>query len=385
MNCIRTSIASLCIFAACWLATAQDPAPAPPPADPAAAAAPPPAEAPPPPPPPPPQPLDIPIRQVQIQVWISQTDEDGLREIGSNLNYVRRVRDDETGAAVERVRTNTFDPTSGPFTTVLPAPDGGPYRDNVRLTPESNTPWTPGNILLTDPNNPEEFFVDTRAGAGLTYSIIDDDRGTIEGLIRAIESKTDSDLISKPSLLVVDKAKATIKTGDEIPYQNVEYKNGQPVLGITWKPIGVNIQLMPQILGEGLIAIDITQLEVIDRLRDTPIQGLQVPIFSTRSQSGSVLIPNGESLVIGGLSSRVVRSAERRVPIVGKLPFVGAPFRGRRNEALNSHLLVFIMPTEVNLRDTNETMQGALDFWRETEWRNRERIEEEIQYMEDSL
>src|SRR5690606_3554563 len=117
----------------CMLAVAshaQDPAPAP------AEAAP--AEPPPPPPPPPPQAAEIPIKQVQIEVWISQLDDDGLREVGSNLNYVRSVRGFEQSGSVERVRTNTFDPTSSTFSTILPAPDGSPYRDNVRLTPESD-------------------------------------------------------------------------------------------------------------------------------------------------------------------------------------------------------------------------------------------------------
>jgi Flp pilus assembly secretin CpaC len=358
--------------------------PAPPPeAAPPAEPAPPPAEAPPA-EPAPAAPL-VDIRQVQIQVWISQTDEDGAREIGSNINYTRFVRGDEQSGSLERVRTETFVPTDQTFQSTLPAPDGSPYPDNVRLTPESDTAWTPGNSLTNDPNRPGEFQLNTQRGAGLTYSIIDDDRGTIDGILRAIETKSDSDLISKPELLVINEQVAEIKAGDDVPYQGVEYKNGVPLLKINWRQLGVNINLRPQILPNDIVEIEITNLEVSDRLRDTPIQGLQVPVFSSRKQTGSVLVPNTQTLVIGGLSSRLIRKTEKRVPIIGRLPVLGIPFRGRNNDILNSHLLIFISPTVVNLREMNPPMEDALDFWYGSEWANRDKILQEAELMDEEL
>ncbi|MCC6491051.1 MAG: type II and III secretion system protein [Candidatus Hydrogenedentes bacterium] len=359
------------------------PAPAPEAAPaPAPEAAPAPAEAAPPPPPPPP-PKDI--RQVQVQVWISQTDEDGAREVGSNLNYTRFVRGVEQSGSLERLRTETFTPNDDTFSSTLPAPDGSPYPDNVRLTPESNTPWTNGNALINDPDRSGEYQLNTQRGAGLTYSIIDNDRGTIEGILRAVETKSDSDLISKPELLVINGQTAIIKAGDEIPYQGVEYKTGVPILKISWRELGVNINMQPVILPNELVQINITNLEVSDRLKDTPIQGLQVPVFSTRKQTGSVLVPNTQTLVIGGLSSRVVRKTEKRVPIIGRLPVLGLPFRGRENDIINSHLLIFVSPTVVDLREMKPPMQDALDFWRGVEWRNREQLAQEADLMDEDL
>ncbi|MEA3364656.1 MAG: hypothetical protein U9Q79_03360, partial [Candidatus Hydrogenedentes bacterium] len=75
-------------------------------------------------PPPPPQQVE-PIRQVQIQVWISETTEDGLRDIGTNLDYTRFVRGIENSGTVERISTRVFDP--GSFDVTLPAADGNPY------------------------------------------------------------------------------------------------------------------------------------------------------------------------------------------------------------------------------------------------------------------
>ncbi len=376
----KTVICVLAVFAICVSsARAQDP---------------PPAEVAPPPPPPTPNATED-IRQVQIQIWITQTDEDGLRELGTNLNYTRFVRGNEQSGSLERIESNTFDifdtnPNDNrpqTFEVALPAPDANPFRDNVRLTPDSASVFAPsGNNLAARPNRPGEFNVNSYQGAGLSWSIIDADRGTLDGIFRGVETKTDSDLISKPEMLVINESTAEIQAGEEFPYQKVTYDNGNPILQVDWKKIGVNLKLKPTILSdEDLIEVDIQNLQVIDRLRDTPVSGFSVPVFSTRSQNGSVLVPNGQTLVVGGLSSRVERATERRVPIVGRLPIVGIPFRGRKAEAFFSHLLIFVSPTVVDLRAMTPPMESAVNFWRDSEWRNSDAFADEVSILDDEI
>ncbi len=348
-------------------------------------------------PPPPPSNPDTAedIRQVQIQIWITQTDEDGLRELGANLNYTRFVRGIEQSGSLERIETNTFDifdtnPNDNrpqTFEVALPAPDASPFPDNVRLSPDSASVFAPsGNTLVARPNRPGEFNTNSYQGAGLSWSIIDANRGTLDGIFRGIETKTDSDLISKPEMLVMNENTAEIQAGEEFPYQKVTYDNGNPILQVDWKKIGVNLRLRPTILSdEELIEIDIENLQVIDRLRETPVSGFSVPVFSTRSQNGSVLVPNGQTLVVGGLSSRVERTTERRVPIVGRLPIVGLPFRGRKAEAFFSHLLIFVSPTIVDLRAMTPPMDTAVNFWRNSEWRNSESFGDEVSILDDEI
>jgi general secretion pathway protein D len=186
-------------------------------------------------------------------------------------------------------------------------------------------------------------------------------------------------------LLVINDQFAKINAGDDVPFQGVEYKNGVPLLKIEWRQLGVNIDLKPFILPNDIVRIDIAKLEVSDRLRDTPIQGLQVPVFSSRKQTGAVLVPNNQTLVIGGLASRVIRKTEKRVPIIGRLPVLGIPFRGRQNDILNSNLLIFLSPTIVDLREMTPPMEDALDFWRGSEWRNRDKLQQEVELMDVGL
>src|SRR5690606_9430575 len=113
--------------------------------------------------------------------------------------------------------------------------------------------------------------------------------------------------------------------------------------------------------------------------------GVDLPVLSVRQQLGMVLVPNGQTLVIGGLSSRIVRKTERRVPIVGRLPVLRLPFRSRTSEASNSHLLIFVSPTVVDLRDLRPDSISALNFWKEEQWRHTEEIEQEIKVMDEEL
>ncbi|MCP4644282.1 MAG: type II and III secretion system protein [bacterium] len=386
-------ILGLALFAAVTGAVAEEAAPAPAapaPAAPAPAAPAPAAEA------PPPEPELKSLAQVQIQVWISQIDERGDREIGTNLNYTRFKRRgqthpglESTGDALERVGTNTFTPD---FAASVPAPDGGwangpingynfvdGHPDDARLTPESRTVWTPRNVQAGTriPNQQE--------GAGLSWSIVDSDRGTIDGIFRSLEKRTDSDLISKPELLVVDGAQATINAGDEYPYQAVAYKNGQPQLSITWRKLGVEMELTPTIASPELVQLNITKLDVVDLLTRKDINNLLIPVFSTRSQTGMVMVPDGETLVIGGLNSQIERRVEKRVPIAGRIPLLGVLFRGRTNDALKSHLLIFVSPTIVDVREYTDRMEKAMNFWREEQWTNADAIESEIDSMPNEL
>lgn len=318
--------------------------------------------------PPPVQPALPAIAQVQLEAWVSETNEKGLRDLGANLDYTRFVRGKEQAGSVERVRTQVFDPLNPEYAVVLPAPDTNPFPDNLR--PDAD-------------NNPATG-VQTQGGAGLSFSVIDAGRGTIEGVFRATERKSDIDLISKPELLVMDNKQAEIHAGQEVPFQDIQYTTGRPQLNVKWEKIGVDMTLTPTILPDNMVQIQL-KLNVSDIARIDNIRGIDLPVFSSRSQEGKVIVPNGQTLVIGGLSSRTIRKTERGVPVVSKVPLVGIPFRGRKSEANISHLLIFVSPTTVDLRNLKPEAISALDFWREGRWQNRSRIDKEVKAMEDEL
>ncbi len=372
--------AALLLAAAPWGNTQAPPPPPAPEAAPAPAAPAPAPEAAPAAPAPPPPPADI--RQVQVQVWISETDENGVRKLGANLSYTRFTpaefatnpqQYNEQNNSLRQVSTQMFNAANDFGTATLPAPSAAPP-----LAPGVGGVPTVASAPLRTGTVPSGF--------GMEAGIIASGSGTLEGAFRAIESKTDLDLISKPEILVVNGTVATIKAGSQVPYQSVTYPKGAPALAMAWRDVGVNMALQPTILPNDFVQLHLQQLEVSENTT-VKVKALDLPVFSKRSQTGFVVVPSGQTLVIGGLSSRTVTKEERRVPLLGKIPVLGMAFRKRKAEADVRHLLVFVSPTVVDLRSLTEDAGSALEFWREkgSEWKHQEDLKKEIKIMQDEL
>ena len=372
---IRGSIITVSLILVSAVTSAQD-APAP---DPAPAPVPAPAPAPEAAPVPVPQ---VDIRQVQLQAWISETNESGLRNLGTNLNYTRFVEGVEQTGSVQQVTSSVFNPLSDFEMESLPIPTS--TSPNPPFQPQYTNPAFPAPIR---PDLDGAAGIQSPAGFGLTASVIKSNRGTLDAVFRGIERKADGELISKPELLVIDNQTASIKAGGKFPYQSVTYPKGRPQLAVAWRDLGVSLTMVPTILPDDMVKLNITQLDVTDIARVDNIRGVDMPVFSTRSQTGAVLVPNSHTIVIGGLSSRVLRKTERRVPILGRVPVLGMPFRGRSSEADIRTLLIFVSPTVVDLRNLSDDAYSALNFWKKrgSGWDNQERIEREIDAMENNM
>lgn len=303
--------------------------------------------------------------QVQMHVWISETTEQGLRDIGTNLTYKRFAENGSDN--IQQISTNVFDPLNPLFNVTLPAPDQDLFLPPLRPDEQGN---------LAD-------GVQAQEGMGMNFTLIEAGHGQLDGIFRGIEKNNDIDLISKPELLVIAGKRAVIEAGGKVPFQDVQYNpKGVASLNVTFQDIGVTMHVTPTIAEDNLIQLHLEKLEVTDIARFDNVRGIDLPVFSMRSQTGLVLVPNGQALVIGGLSTRVTRRSERRVPVLGRLPILGIPFRSRQSEVINSHLMIFVLPTIVDLRKMAPSATNALEFWRNGSWKNEATILEEIQLME---
>ena len=330
---------------------------------------PPPAGTPPPPPP---------INQIQLHVWISETNEQGVRDIGANLQYTRVIKSGKTltesNGAVRQIGTNVFDSSNDDYSVTLPAPDTTYFPLNS----------SGNNMMRPDNDKNATTGIPGYTGAGLVANIIDTDYGTLDAVFRGLDKTSDLDLISKPELVVLDYGTAEIHAGEQIPYQSVSYSiYGVPQLGVQWKEVGVNLKLQPLVLTNDTVQIDIQDLSISDVARYDTVGSVQMPVFSVRSQVGRVIVPNAQALVIGGLSSRRVTRNEERVPILGEIPLIGIPFRGRTNKATNAHLLIFVQPTIINMRTPTDDAKNAINFWKDRQWEHKDSIEKEIKVMQE--
>ena len=300
------------------------------------------------------------IKQVQISVWIVETNTQGLRELGANLQYTRFDGEDESGGSIQQISTGIIDTENPDFRTSVPEPTRELFPGGARPDLDEDAPG-----------------LQTQQGGGLEFTIINTGSGTLDGVFRSNSRKSRITLVSRPELLVINEKKATIHAGGEVPFQGINYnrdsgrvklKDGQPQLEVRWEQIGVLMELTPTIMSNNLVQIHLEKLEVSDLARIDRVRGIELPVFSKRSQTGWVVVPNRSTLVVGGLTSLVDRFSTRRVPILGKLPLIGIPFRSRRSDNTVSHLLIFISPTIVDLRNMTPQVEEATNFYLDEDW-----------------
>ena len=224
-------------------------------------------------------------------------------------------------------------------------------------------------------------------------------------LIRAIEQSNGSDLMSSPSLTVLDGKTAVIKVAQLLRYpqaygdiqSNVGQGGGGGAIGVastsvaitagtpqdfTVQEVGVTLEVTPTVAADDSIALNLkpkvtefegfveyggTSVALTGGLTVTVPSGFFQPIFSTREVTTDVTVFDGATVVIGGLTREEVRNVEDKVPVLGSLPIIGAAFRSTGKSVSKKSLMVFVTanlvsPGGATLRSTHPGMRAGATF-----------------------
>lgn len=198
---------------------------------------------------------------------------------------------------------------------------------------------------------------------GLTYAFASDS-GDIKALLSANASKNNINVISSPSLMVLNNQEASIKVGDSVPIRtsestntntvnNVDPNNGVVVTsGIQMVDTGINLSIRPRVNSGGLVLMDILQT-VNQATQTTALTGgsnIDSPTIQKREVESSVVIQSGETIVLGGLIREENTNNKNGVPILYDIPYIGPLFGGTTRNKNKSELVVLITPRVVNTR-----------------------------------
>ena len=155
--------------------------------------------------------------------------------------------------------------------------------------------------------------------------------------LTAMENSGHGELISSPSLFTANQQTAMIESGEEIPYQEVSLSGGTAV---TFKKAVLSLKVTPQIMPGDRVML---QLQVNqDRPSNRLVQG--VPTITTRQVTTSILIKNGQTLVLGGIYELNKENGEERVPFLGDIPVIGLLFKQTNTKINKRELLIFVTP-----------------------------------------
>ncbi|MGE3312360.1 MAG: type II secretion system protein GspD [Limisphaerales bacterium] len=174
-------------------------------------------------------------------------------------------------------------------------------------------------------------------------------------VIDALKQMGNLEVVSQPRIRTLNNQAAMIKVGTDKPFfrrtSNVITANGgtqtQSNVEVTSITIGTILALTPQISDDGWITMDISP--VITRLVNTAEgpDGSTAPEVDIKQASSLVRVPQGATVVIGGLIQNERYKTTRKVPILGDIPGIGYAFRGVYDDTRKSELVIFITPTIV--------------------------------------
>lgn len=169
--------------------------------------------------------------------------------------------------------------------------------------------------------------------------------------LSALEAQGRGQIVSSPRVVTADRAKAIVEQGAELPYQA---KVGNGVSGVQFRRATLKLEVEPQITPDGRVVLDLDVTK--DSVGEPTAAG---PAIHTKHVQTRVEVEDGGTVAIGGIYEQLRRDDVTRVPLLGKIPILGALFRHRAQRDQRSELVVFITPTVVGSRcDASGTGDG---------------------------
>ncbi|VWB82359.1 secretin [Burkholderia pseudomultivorans] len=157
--------------------------------------------------------------------------------------------------------------------------------------------------------------------------------------LSALEAQGRGQIVSRPRVVTADRAKAVVEQGAELPYQA---KVGNGVSGVQFRRATLKLEVEPQITPDGRVVLDLDVTK--DSVGEPTAAG---PAIHTKHVQTRVEVEDGGTVAIGGIYERLRRDDVTQVPLLGKIPVLGALFRHRAQREQRSELVVFITPTVV--------------------------------------
>ena len=157
--------------------------------------------------------------------------------------------------------------------------------------------------------------------------------------LSALEAEGQGETVSSPRVVTADRMKAIVEQGTELPYQA---KVGQGVSGVQFRRASLKLEVEPQITPDGRVVLDLDIAK--DGVGEQTAAG---PAINTKHVRTRVEVEDGGTVSIGGIYATDDRDDVTRVPLLGKIPLLGAFFRHRAHRDQRSELVVFITPRVV--------------------------------------
>ncbi|TOG40346.1 type II secretion system protein GspD [Vibrio parahaemolyticus] len=216
-------------------------------------------------------------------------------------------------------------------------------------------------IVETSRGNLSDLTVDWKAGAGAVSAAFS---GSVAGFmngvpnlssksddftafVRYIETNENAEILSRPELTILHGQDGLISVGQELPFVTGSYttesdSSDKPFQTIERKDVGLSLYVQPHIGANGNIKLRIRQeLSRVDKSVEAS------DIVTSKRQIDTVLtVKSGDTVALGGMTSKETQNVEIKVPVLGDIPFLGLLFRSESEKVANRTLSVVLFVEE---------------------------------------
>jgi type II secretory pathway component GspD/PulD (secretin) len=181
---------------------------------------------------------------------------------------------------------------------------------------------------------------------GLKFGFIDNN---VQGFLRALQTIGRLEVLATPRLLVLNKQLAELQLGQLLGYTTFSQSQVSTVQSVQFLPVGTLLRVRPFISSDGMVRMEVHP----ERSSGQVINN--IPQTDTTEVTTNVMVPDGATIVIGGLMENVDNKLEAGLPILGDLPWLGFLFRQRQHTHLKRELVVLLTPRIWNPRGPYDT------------------------------
>ncbi len=204
-------------------------------------------------------------------------------------------------------------------------------------------------------------------GSGLNIGLLRSINGTISlaAIARLLQTQANTNIVSTPNLITLDNEEAKIVVGENVPFITGQFTGAgggvttNPFQTIERKDVGITLRIKPQIGEGGAVRMTIFQEQSSVKTDVAAGTSNAGPSTTKRSIEGTVVVDDGQILVLGGLIEDRFIDNKSKVPLLGDIPYLGALFRSESRERRRTNLMVFLRP--IVMRDGESANRFSVD------------------------
>jgi len=207
------------------------------------------------------------------------------------------------------------------------------------------------------------LLADTAKGFNPATAFLDADG--VSAVLSFLNTDTDTEVVATPRAVTLDNQTATLSVTKAFPIFQVTPGSANSPAGatVTYTNLGAILHVTPRIAADKNISLRVVpEVSNIDSVDTQTLNNTvnTANIYAIRRIETAVMIPSGNTLVMGGLVNDTKTKSYVKVPILGDLPFVGLAFRKESKERNKQNLIIFITPTIVEDGDFHASATGRL-------------------------